>query len=154
MTGVYDYDALVYQLQAIITREIPRSNIILLEYYFKDDLCRAPHLGNNWNRKDMAERKKFTNSMRKKMQRNNITYIALFEPGMTLENTENDPKAYYFMDSANFFRKHLFVSPTNCGSYALIKPNGETLIRNGEYRPDWMAAHLDARNWALFFEVD
>ncbi len=44
--------------------------------------------------------------------------------------------------------------PTLCGSYALIKPNGQALVRNGEYRPDWLVSLLQPENWNINFSPE
>ncbi|TYB74627.1 MULTISPECIES: hypothetical protein [Bizionia] len=152
MTGNYDYNEITLQLEIIINREIPKNNIILIEYNYKDDLCTVPRWDNNWTEDNIKDRKKFTDPLRKSILKKNISYITLYEEGMTLANKPNDKNEYFFIDAKKTFRNKLFIYPTNCGSYAIIKPNGETLIRNGEYRPDWMVTHLEQKNWKLFFD--
>jgi len=45
----------------------------------------------------------------------------------------------------------MFRTPAWCGSQALIKPNGETLVHNGEsYIPSRIQL-IEDRNWNLFF---
>ena len=58
---------------------------------------------------------------------------------------------YFYNDSNSFFRINLFKNPTLCGSYGLIKPNGQTIIRNGEYDIMSIYKHLKDRIWNKFF---
>lgn len=154
MTGNFNYNEITSQLESIINREIPENNTILIAYNYIDDLCTVPRWDNNWTEDNIKDRKNFTDPIRKSIARKNITYITLYEEGMTLDNKPDDQNEYFYMDSGNFFRNKLFVNPTSCGSFAIIKPNGETLIRNGEYRPDWMVTHLKQKNWKLFFDSE
>ncbi|HLT53482.1 MAG TPA: hypothetical protein VKZ97_06315 [Flavobacteriaceae bacterium] len=150
LTGIYDYNEIKLHLKnSGIT--IEKDAILLLQYKFKDDLC-TNYWDNNWKHKEIIELKKHTTSIQKKLKKDNIYYIIFFEDGIELHNSPKNKNEYYFSDSKNYFRKLLFTSPTLCGSFALIKPNGETLIRNGEYRADFMAQHLKPVNWEIFFK--
>ncbi|TYB79208.1 hypothetical protein [Bizionia myxarmorum] len=149
--GVFDYFEIKSEIENLINRKIPDSNTILIEYRYKDDLCTARR-DNKWTKDEILDRKNFLNPLRTDIEKNKITFIVLFENGMTLRNRPHKKDEYFYIDSNNFFRNKIFIKPTWCGSYALIKPNGETLIRNGEYRPDWMAEHLKNVNWKLFFD--
>ncbi|PNQ75240.1 hypothetical protein C1T31_03655 [Hanstruepera neustonica] len=152
MITFFAYQEAKEQVEKIINRQIQENKTILLEYYYTDDLCTS-RWDNNWSKIEISERKDFTNPIRKKLEKENIIYLVLYERNMTLHNNPNKKGEYFFIDKNNFFRERIFTNPTMCGSRALIKPNGQTLIRNGEYRADWMAQHLLPENWNLFFET-
>ena len=152
LKGDFNYTDIKKQLKKITNRKISDTTIILLEYYYKDDLC-TTFWDNNWTKNDISNRKRYTNPIRKTIEKNNIFYIVLFESGMTLKNKLNNENEYYFIDKDNFFRKKLFVSQTICGSFALIKPSGQALVRNGEYNAEDMTEHLKPDIWNLFFET-
>ncbi|MFV0304947.1 MAG: hypothetical protein ACK5IC_05665 [Moheibacter sp.] len=45
-------------------------------------------------------------------------------------------KSNVFEDSDDFIRKLFFKYYFSCGNYIIIRPNGEFLLRRGEYRKD------------------
>lgn len=153
LTGIYNYADIKKQLEKVIRKKIDGSPNLFLEYFFKDDLCTSNSRDNKWTKGDIIELKVYLSPIRKKIPKN-IAYICLFEEGIILKNNPNRKREYFYTDEGNFFRKHIFKSPTTCGSYAIIKPNGQTLIRNGEYRPDHMSEHLIPSNWEIFFNTD
>lgn len=153
LKGMFNYNEIKTQIEKLINRKTPDSNTILIEYRYTDDLCTSRR-DNKWTKDEILERKNFLNPLRKDIEKNKITFIVLFENGMKLRNRPNKKDEYFYMDEDNFFRSKFFINPTWCGSYALIKPNGETLIRNGEYRADMMAEHLKDENWQLFFNTE
>ncbi len=149
--GNLDFNLIKKKLESISKSQIIDSSIILIEYYYKDDLCSSTR-DNTWTRTEINQRKSFLNPIKKELNNKNITLVCLFEKGMLLKNKSNSEKEYFFIDEDNYFRSNLFTNRTLCGSYALIKPNGETLIRNGEYRPDTFAQYTKEENWSLFFK--
>jgi hypothetical protein len=151
LTGIFDYTLIKKKLEIITQRKIKNNSIILLEYYFKNDLC-SEFRDNTWVKREILDRKQFLSPIRKKIIKTGITFFCLFEEGMILKNNTKNKAEYFFMDNGDFFRKNIFENQASCGSYMLIKPNGETLIRNGEYRPDAMVEHLKSKNWSIFFD--
>jgi len=149
-TKKLNYTGIKLHLEKLTNKTLPDSTTILIEYFFKDDLCSTSR-DNSWDAKEIKKVKKFYSRLKKKIEKNNTILICLFEEGMSLKNEPADKDEYFFSDQNNLFRKLIFNDPTLCGSYALLKPNGETLVRNGEYRPDMMTEHLKNINWDLFF---
>lgn len=82
----------------------------------------------------------------------NIKIISFYENGISLHNDPESEEEYFYNDSHSFFRLNLFKNPTLCGSYGIIKPNGQTLIRNGEYDLISVNKHLKPRIWNRFFK--
>lgn len=153
LKGVFKYEEIKTQMETLLNRKIPDSNTILIEYRYKDDLCTS-RWDNTWTQVEIIDRKNFLDPLRRDIERKNITYIVLFEAGMTLKNNPRKKNEYFFIDNENYFRNKLFKSPTLCGSFALIKSNGQVVIRNGEHRADMMAKLLNNEIWAQFFNVD
>ncbi len=147
----YAFNSIKSEIEELINIKIPDSTVLLIEYTYKDDLCSSSR-DNNWTRSEISERKKFTDPMRTSLIKKHVLLISLFEPGITLKNKPKSKYEYFYTDKNNFFRKNLFINPTLCGSFALMKTNGQCIIRNGEYRADNMAQHLKPENWNLFFE--
>lgn len=146
-----DYQDIKQQIEKIIKRTIPPNEILLLRYNYIDDLCNS-NWDNIWTKSEIDKRNEFIKPIRNKLKKDNVFYIVLFDKGFELHNNPNSKNESFFKDNKGYFRKLIFTTPTLCGSYAIIKPNGQTLIRNGEYRADWMAQHLLPENWNLFFE--
>jgi len=151
LKGNFNYKKVKTEVEKITNSEINDSITIIIEYYFKDDICTEKRKDNLWSRDEINQRKSFVKPIKRKLNSNGIFFICLFENGIQLKNKSNKTKEYFFSDKEGFFRENIFTEPTTCGSYAAIKPNGETLIRNGEYRADWFANHLINENWTLFF---
>ena len=146
-----DYSLFVQNLETITNRTFPEDLIFILEYTYLNDLC-SVESSNRWSSQKIKERKKFTNVHKENIEKTpNRVVLKFFEEGIMLENSEHSPAEYYFMDKGNFLRNLLFTQPTLCGSLAIVKPNGETILRNGEYSTQSMADHLKPGNWDLFF---
>ena len=146
-----DYKKLKDSIEVITSIKYHDSTIFIIGYNYKDDNC-SKIFSNNMTQGMINERKKILNPIKRKIERkSNIVYLMLFENGIVLKNKPESEKEYFFLDKNNLFRKTLFIYPTVCGSEAIIKPKGQALIRNGEYRPDWMADHLKPDIWDKFF---
>lgn len=146
-----NYTGILLHLERITGKRINPTQPICIEYTYKDDLCSSTST-NKWTRNKIITRKQFQNPIQRDLKSKKITLICLFEEGITLKNKPEKKGEYFYQDSKNFFKKLIFKKPTLCGSFALIKPNGETLIRNGEYRADYMAAHLKSEIWDDIFK--
>lgn len=150
--GVFNYNEIKTQLETVINRKIPTNDILLIKYYYKDDLY-APQWDNKWTRSELHRLKDYRKPLLPKLKENNITYIALFEEGIILKNKPDNENEYFFTDQGNNFRKQFFTMPALCGSYAIIKPNGQSITRNGEYDPEMMIQFLEDDNWSIFFKA-
>lgn len=140
------------KLEEITGQEFSANTIFLLDYTYVNDLCSSSST-NLWSKHVINNRKQFTTPNKKAIEKRNpeIVIINFFEIGISLKNSPTSKKEYYFQDSENFLRRTIFLHPSLCGSFALIKPNGETLVRNGEYNADLTEQHLKPENWDQFF---
>ncbi len=140
------------KLVEITGKTFPENTIFLLEFTFLDDLC-SEDSSNVWNKQKIAVRKKFLDPRKEEIEKRNkeIVILNFFEEGVFLTNSPDSPEEYFFMDRENFLRDNLFKTQTLCGSLALIKPNGQALVRNGEYTARDFEQHLRPENWELFF---
>lgn len=139
-------------IEKITGKQFASETIFLIEYHFLDDLCSSRY-SNNWSKSTIRERKDFLDPQKESIEKGfkNVVFLHFFEEGVELSNQPNSEKEYFFKDSSNFLRKTLFTNPASCGSFALLKPNGQVLIRNGEHRADWMAELLTPEKWGFFF---
>ena len=146
-----DYSIFKSEIEKITYKKYPDSTIFLIDFNYLDDTC-SDWFSNNLSSEKINLRKSFYSSLKTEIERkSNVIFLCFFENGIILKNRPESKKEYFFSDQNNFFRKNIFINSTICGSYGLIKPNGQTLIRNGEYRPDWMNDHLKPEIWNLIF---
>lgn len=147
-----DYKAIKNEIEKITNRTYSDSTIFLINFNYLDDPC-SDWFSNEMNIEKINSRKNFNNPIKRKLERNsNVIFLYLFENKIILKNRPKSKSEYFFSDQNNFFKSNLFLHPTVCGSFGLIKPNGETLVRNGEYRPDSMYEHLKPEIWDLIFQ--
>lgn len=81
----------------------------------------------------------------------NVKIYYIFEEGIDISNVKN--QKYFINDENSFFKINFFKKSILCGSFLIIKPNGQTLIRNGEFRIDSMANHLIPDIWNKIFST-
>ena len=148
-----DYKIVRKEIEKITNKTYSDSTIFLLNFNYFNDNC-SDWFSNNMTKSLIYNRKEFLNSIKKQLEKKhiNVVYLSLFDGSIKLKNNIKSKNEYFFSDSNSFFRLNLFIHPTICGSFGLIKPNGETLIRNGEYRPDSMADHLNSEIWDTIFQ--
>ncbi|BCY28700.1 hypothetical protein [Flavobacterium okayamense] len=148
-----NYEFIKAEIENITDKKYNDSTIYVIEYRFLDDPCSVNH-SNFMSKSLIFGRKAFLNQIKRDIEKkyNNTIFLNFFEKKIELKNNKKSKKEYFFSDVNNFFRNNLFLYPTVCGSFCLIKPNGETLVRNGEYRADSMAEHLNPEIWDQVFQ--
>lgn len=147
-----EYRPLLRNLERITGQSFAENSVIVLAYEYADDLCSSTS-SNTWNKRKVGKRKSFLQPIRSEVlgASKNVIYLHLFEEGIELKNDPGNNDEYFFVDKNNFFRNNIFRDPSLCGSFALIKSNGQVLVRNGEYRADWLLPLLQPQNWNAFF---
>jgi len=148
--AVIDFSILKQEIESITNLKIKDSSTILIHYVYKDDLCTS-NSDNKWTKREILERKLFLEPIKQNLNESSITFICLFEKGVLLKNKLDSEGEYFFTDQNNYFKSNIFLNRVLCGSYAVIKPNGQTIIRNGESRADGIALHLKPSIWSQFF---
>lgn len=148
-----DYSIFKSEIEKITNNIYSDSTIFLIKYHYFDDNC-SDWTSNKMTKENINNIKKVHGESINQIKKldNRIEIIYLFENEIELNNNTNIKSEFFYSDYDNFFRKNIFINSTICGSYGLIKPNGQTLIRNGEYRPDWMNDHLKPEIWNLIFQ--
>ncbi|ESU26215.1 hypothetical protein FLJC2902T_26950 [Flavobacterium limnosediminis JC2902] len=131
------------------------STIFIITYSYKDDAC-SDWFSNKMSRGLINRRKEHYDTQKRFIEKTykNSVFLILFEEDIILSNNPKSKREYFYTDKDNFFRKTIFTNPTLCGSHGIIKPDGVTLIHNGEYRADWMAKHLKPEIWNSFFDSE
>lgn len=148
---IVKYPLFKEKLEAKTGRTFGPGTIFLLDYTYLNDLC-SDKSTNNWNKAVIKLRKEFTTPNKEQIEAEykNVVMLKFFEQGILLENEPTSAEEYYFTDD-NFLRKNFFRHPSFCGSFALIKPDGTTLVRNGEYTAKMMVEHLQPAIWEKIF---
>ncbi len=145
-----NHKTLVAKINLLTNKSLSDSTTFIIEFKFKDDYC-IEDLSNNFTKGKIYERKIFTDELKKKLEQNkNIIYLCFFENGIKLKNSISNNE-YFFLDSEDFLRQNIFIKPALCGSFLISKPNGETLVRNGEFSSDNILEFLIPNNWKLMF---
>lgn len=146
------YEDFSKKLMEITGQDFPENTIFLLEYTYVNDLC-GSNSTNKWSRQVINSRKQFTTGNKKAIEKRNPEVIILnfFETGISLKNAPDSKKEYYYQDIDNFLRSTIFLQPSLCGSFALVKPNGETMVRNGESYAEFISQHLKPEIWQQLF---
>lgn len=147
---VLNYSNFQANLEKVTGRKF-EDKIFLLEYNYVED---RPDIKNNiLDRTALLKRKEFTTLHKKEIEKRNKNVIILnfYEEGFSISNSPNSRWEYFFVDKGNILRKTLFTNSDRCCSFALVKPNGETLIRNGESGAWYIEQHLKPQIWELFF---
>src|SRR5690606_14135608 len=127
------YPAIYKALQGITNSTFPGNPLIIIHYNFYNDLCSTATGFNNWNTLRIRKNKRFSDNLTRRLEKEYPNVIALhfFEPGIYIEPSQI-LKQYFYIDEDMFFRNTLFKTPSSCGSIALIRPGGRTIIINGE----------------------
>lgn len=152
-TYMLSYPAFRRNMEETTGKDFDANTIFLIEYRYRNDQCSSRHT-NDWNRSVIRQRKQFLAPQKKQLEEEyaNLRFFHFFEEGIALSNDPDSEQEYFFEDRENFLRQAIFKNPSLCGSFAIVKPNGEVLIYNGESRPDRMARHLEETSWQLFFK--
>ena len=144
------YDLFKDKIESITNRKF-ENKIFLISFYYLDDLCSG--YGNKLNKNALTRIKNNWLDEKKFIENKNedIVILTFFEEGHIIANSPNSQEEYLFTDSENFLRESIFRTRASCGSFALVKPNGETLVRNGESNVIYAEQHLNPENWEQFF---
>ncbi|HKJ48225.1 MAG TPA: hypothetical protein VJ973_04005 [Christiangramia sp.] len=140
------------QIEEITGIKYSDSTIFLISYILHNDFCHFLEDQNEWNEVELKEiYDRFLPQIRSIESKNkNLEVIYLFQDELTLGDIKQKRKIFY-KDRNNYFKNSFLTNPATCGHNVLIKPNGEMLIRNGEYPLEWMAKELKDKNWSNYF---
>ena len=127
------------------------SLIYIIQYFYKND-----HTFLDENNKFTDKNDTYINFIKTlkhsvENENPNVKIYHIFEEGIDISNVKN--YKYFISDKNSFFKTNFFKKSILCGSFLIIKPNGQTLIRNGEYRIDSMANHLIPDIWNKIFST-
>ena len=150
--GVVNRNTLKEYLEEVTNKKFAGSTTFFISYTYVNDLC-SQYSTNNYTTKVIKQWKSFTDKSKAIVEKkySNVVILDFFEQGIKLQNKPNDKNEYYYSDEENFLREIIFRNPAFCGSHALIKANGETVVYNGETIPTQVIQLLENKNWNLFF---
>jgi hypothetical protein len=134
-------------INTVTNKKLSENTILLIEFKYKDDFC-GGNSSNKWKKTRIKERKVYTDRWKKIVESKNpnLVYLVFYEKEIVLQNSNSDTE-YFFSDTEDFLRKNIFLDPTLCGSFLLAKPDGKTIVLNGENTAERMAVNLDPKIW-------
>lgn len=143
---IINHSSFLNYINKISNKKLPENTTLLIEFHYLNDFCRGT--SNKWTKYRIKERKTHTDRWKKIVEsRNpNLVYLVFYEKEILLQNSISDTE-YFFGDKEGFLRKNIFLDPSFCGSYLLSKPDGKTIVRNGENTAERMAVNLDPKIW-------
>ncbi len=129
------------------------STIFVFQFYYKNDTTLLTE--NNVFDEQKRDFKNFIKEMKRSIEKKypNVIIFLIFENGIIFSNFNKVPskREVFYSDKGNFFKGNLFKKSILCGSQCIMKPNGEIVVRNGEYRLDRMIDNLKPENWNQLF---
>lgn len=147
-----DYTIIKNKISRITNKVYNDSTIFVFQYYYIND---ATLLTENNEINEHSNYRSFFIEVKRNIKKKypNVIAFLLFENGIKFSNYNEVPskREVFFSDKEGFFKNNLFKKSILCGSQCIVKPNGETVVRNGEYRLDNMVEHLKPINWNLLF---
>jgi hypothetical protein len=134
-------------INRVTNKKLAENTILLIEFKYKDDFC-GSNSSNKWEKTRIKNRKKYTDRWKNIVESKNpnLVYLIFYEKEIVLQNSNSDTE-YFFSDTEGFLRKNIFLDPTLCGSFLLSKPDGKTIVLNGENTAERMAVNLDPKIW-------
>ncbi|WP_121667074.1 RNA polymerase II subunit A C-terminal domain phosphatase SSU72 [Mesonia aquimarina] len=141
-----NYDYFKQHFEKITQKKYPKNTTFFISYTYYNDLC-SKSSTNNYSARGAREMRNRNRRFKKKIEKQNPNIIVLmfYDKNITFEKRGKFPTLY--SDKANILRNLIFDKPTLCGSFAIIKPSGKTLIRNGEYG-GILKSILNPENWS------
>lgn len=123
----------------------------IIQFFYKNDPTFLDENNKFTDKKDTYIN--FIKTLKRSVEKENpnVKIYHIYEEGIDISNVKN--QKYFISDKNSFFKTNFFKKSILCGSFLIIKPNGQTLIRNGEYRIDSMANHLIPDIWNKIFST-
>ena len=151
-TGILKEKNIKKYIESVTKTTYADSTIFFISYNFIRDLC-STFSDRKISRNSILQRKKFITPRKKFIEKkyNNVVYLEFFESEVVLKNTPQSKKEYFYSDIGGLLKEFIFLKPQNCGAIAIIKPNGQILVNNGESNSTIIAQLLLDKNWRIFF---
>lgn len=134
------------------TKNIQKDSLTyIIQFFYKDDATFLDEKNNFLDKSGsyVSFIKDMKRSVEKKHKNSKVFFV--FEKGINISNLIKDKS--FIIDENMIFKNYFFTKSILCGSFLIIKPNGQSLIRNGEYRLDEMADHLKPEIWNKIFST-
>lgn len=141
------------KIEEVTGKKFPESTTFIIYYNYKDDVC-SDWYSNNLNSELLKRNKEYHDPFKIYIEKTypKTIFLVLYEKGITFLNSPTTENEYFFSDKNNDVRKNIFRNPTVCGSFSIIKDDGNTLIYNGETTADAIAGHLNPKIWNSIFK--
>ena len=152
-TQKINYKKIKIEISRITNTIYNDSTTFIIGFYYKND---TTLLSENNVYNENSNYKAFVKELKRKIEKKipNTIVFELFENGISFSGFNKKPKKreLFYSDNNNFFKENIFKKSIPCGSECIIKPNGEVLVRNGEYRLDEMAKNIKVETWLNYFK--
>lgn len=127
------YPKIYNALEEITQSKFQGNPLIIIHYNFVDDLCSPASGYNYWDTLRVRRNQRFSDNLSRRIENEfpNVIALHFFEPGINIEPSQI-LKQYFYLDLSRFFRTTIFKNPSSCGSVAIIRPGGRTVVFNGE----------------------
>jgi len=141
-----NYEYFKQHFEKITQKEYPKNTTFFISYNYYNDLC-SVNTKNHYNSSETKEIRNRNRRFKKKSERkhDNLIVLKFYDKSITFKKQSDSP--ILFSDKGSILRNLIFTQPTLCGSFAIIKPSGKTLIRNGEYG-GILKSLLNPENWS------
>lgn len=146
-----DYKKFKNIIERVTSQNYNDSCSFVITYSFLNDKCAG-----KVNNSITIDRKKLKFLPYKKthdelLQNQNIVLLHFYENGFEIPPYLDSFNNTYFLDKDNILKRIFFKQSAFCGARIAIKPNGETLLNNGEAMVAHFIEYLEPNNWSVFF---
>jgi hypothetical protein len=144
------HDSFVNYFEKLTGKTFSKEKNFLLVYKYLDDKCND-YNSNNLESWRITQKRDYYKEIIDVIDNDNIVLLVFFEKGIVLSN-EKFKNKFFFTDKEGFLRRNIFKNPAMCGSWALIKPNGNALVQNGEHYLPSAVKFLKPEYWSRIFQ--
>lgn len=144
-----NYDSIKKYFPINTNKNSKDSITYLIQFFYKNDYTFTDEKNNFIDKSDsfVLFLKDVKQKVEKKYKNTKVLYV--FEKGISISNINHNKD--FVIDEDKILKTYFFTQSILCGSFLIVKPNGQSLIRNGEYRLDFMAEHLKPEIWNTMF---
>jgi hypothetical protein len=147
-----NYENLSSELNKITNKKTPADTNFIIEYVFSNDLCSSDQNANEWSKERLKKRAEFLKSVKSTINSvdSKVRYIVVFDNKLLI-NDYIKSIDFFFVDQSDFIKSSFLQQPAFCGSFILIKPDGNVLVSNGENRADFLLNYFEPITWNKIF---
>lgn len=142
-----DHDIFLNQVENLTGKKFSNTLTFLILYKYRDDECINK---NKVNKIYLNNRRSYYKYFMEKKENENLILLVFYENGILVSN-KNKKEKFFYKDKDNYFRQNIFKTPALCGSWAIVKPEGNILIQNGESSLSLALKLMEPKYWSKIF---